>query len=250
MHENSRKLFYKYHTEIIIGILGEIIAIIYYLIEKEAALSLAIGIIVAGFSLQAALIKLSVEEALKTNLELYNLQTSIDHPVFRMRAQKIIDVCIRDIRKLSHKTYEVYGAEPAFSEIMEFYKRARSGDTIRSVIVCENGVILDGIYFERHKDAIERGTNIIKIFIVPDEEIDRLREKIKKFTDSGIHTKLVPQKSIGSDNRLLTDFLIYNDIVIISSSDGRGLLRSIRISADPHDVDDYTHIFEDLLKIV
>ena len=40
-------------------------------------MSIAIGIILAGFTVQAALIKSNIEETLKNNIELYNIDTAM-----------------------------------------------------------------------------------------------------------------------------------------------------------------------------
>jgi hypothetical protein len=218
------KEYSRYWKEIVTSFVGVGIALSFYFLTKESVLSIAIGILLAGFSVQAALIKSNVEEALKSNLESYNLQASIDHPLFKIRAQRIMEVCLRDLRSLIIKTYEVYGPEPAFLETMGFYERAHANDIIRSVLIYEKDMTIDGIYLKLHKEAVKRGVIIIKIFIVPDEETNGYHDKIQKFDDVGVKNYLVRQKTIGSDSRLFADFLLYKDIVAISTIGYKGLL--------------------------
>ena len=60
----------NYWRELIAGIVGVLVALAFYVLSKEIALSIAIGILLASFSVQAALIKSNIEDALKRNLEL------------------------------------------------------------------------------------------------------------------------------------------------------------------------------------
>lgn len=239
----------NYWQETLAGLISIIIALSFYLLLDEGALSIAIAIILAGFSVQAALIKSNVEEALKNNLELYNFQKSINNPIFKKRAKMIMDECLCNLRNLAQGTYEVYGSEPAFVENMRFYEQAKANDEIKSVLVYEKDMILDGIFLKHHKEAIERGVIIVKIFIVPDEETKEYYNRIKAFKDVGVKTSLVQRETIGYDSRLFADFFLYNNIVAISTQGHNGLLRSLKITMQKRDFDDYTHRFEELLKV-
>jgi hypothetical protein len=239
-----------YWKEIIAaGIVPIGIALLFYYLLEEGALSIAVGIILAGFTFQAILIKLSVENALKRNLELYNLQSSIKDPIFKTKAQKIIDLCLKDLRNLSLGTYEVYGAQPAYEELEEFYMRAQTNDVIKSVVIYDNNIILDRSYLEHHREAIKRGAIIIKIFIVPDEATNGYHNKILSFEEIGVKTNIVRRKTIGPDSRLIADFLLYQNIVAISTPDNDGMLRSLKITTQRHDFEDYTRKFDGLRKI-
>jgi len=59
----------------------------------------------------------------------------------------------------------------------------------------------------------------------------------------------VLRKTIGSDTRLFADFLLFKDIVAISTPGYHGLLSRLRITAQEHEVEDYTHNFEELMRI-
>ena len=245
----------KYWREILAGIFSVIIALAFYVLLNEAALSIALGIILAAFSIQAALIKSNVEDALESNLELYNIQTSIKNPFFKNRADRVIDSCLKDLKSLASETYEVYGPEPAFLELMQFYEKAKPNDLIKSVVIYDgDDIILDGIYFEHHKDAIKRGVKIEKIFIFNEERPVTANpwesfHKMKDFDEIGVQTYLIKQKTIGPDSRLIADFFIYENIVGISIQGRNGMLSSIKITAQKLDFEDYTHRFEELLKI-
>jgi hypothetical protein len=244
----------KYWRELLAAFFSVIIAGAFYLISNEVALSIALAIILAAFSIQAALIKANVQEALESNLELYNTLTSIKNPFFKIRANRVIDNCLKELKSLASETYEVYGPEPAFLEIMQFYEKAKPNDLIQSAVIYEEDIILDGIYFEHHRDAIKRGVNIIKIFIFNEgmpisANPERHFLKIKAFEDVGVQTYLVRQKTIGPDSRLMADFLIYENIIGISIPGRNGMLSSIRITSQKDVFEDYKHRFEELLKI-
>jgi hypothetical protein len=252
---------YKSHwKEIVAGLVGVIIALAFYLKSNDAALSSALGILLAAFSVQAALIKSNVEEALESNLELYKIQTSINDPIFKIRAKKLTEDCLRELKSLSYGTYEVHGSEDAYLELMKFYKTAQTNDLIKSVVIYADNMLLDGLYLKGHREAINRGAIIIKIFII-NSEIEsppgivkmkpwiEISDKIKLFDEAGVKTFIVPLKTIGSDSRLYADFFLYKNIVGISSQGNKGMLSSLKITAEHQDFDDYTHKFEELSQI-
>lgn len=243
----------NYWQEIIAGLISIIVPVLFYMeFKDEAALSVAIGIFLAGFTFQAILIKTNVETTLKSNLELYNLQTSIKDPIFKTEAQKAVDICLRALKSLASGNYEVYGPQPAYEIIEDFYTTAQANDVIKSVVIYDDDIILDRSYLEHHKEAIRRGVIIIKIFIVPDNASTGSLNKIQVFEKIGVKTSLVRRDIIGPDSRLIADFLLYKNIVAISTQDHKehnGMLSSLKITTQQRDFDDYTRKFDGLSKI-
>jgi len=160
-----------------------------------------------------------------------------------------VEQCRNDLKSLTLEMYEVDYSQPAFLEVMGIYERSQTNDLIKSVVIYEKDTMVDGIYLVHHKEAIERGSIIIKIFIVSDNEIKEYYNKIQAFDEAGVETYIVRRESIGPDSRLLADFLLYKNIVAISTTGPDGMLSRIKITAQPHDFEDYKHRFEELLKL-